>query len=163
MRWCILMYINGSVKSRRKDRAIGVGNEGNDWFGQDQDVLFPALRGWLSGTVSPMHWPNLHDLTQKRSPAAQLTMFPCALAAGLHWGVYRHLDSSRHDTLALCAQRQQQPWLEFTAGTTLIPHGVHFSPNGRYLAWGNQRGTVMVADLKALEQQLEVFAKTLPD
>jgi hypothetical protein len=39
-----------------------------------------------------------------------------------------------------------------------------FSPNGRYLAWGDDRGTVYIADLALLETQVKAFAEdVLPD
>jgi hypothetical protein len=54
-----------------------------------------------------------------------------------------------------------QPWLEFfdhLDKVTLVPT---FSRDGRYLAWGVDRGAVKVADLHTLQDRIEAFERVV--
>jgi hypothetical protein len=41
------------------------------------------------------------------------------------------------------------------------PRVPHFSPDGRILAWGNDDGTITIADLPALEREVRQFEESL--
>jgi WD40 repeat protein len=60
-----------------------------------------------------------------------------------------------------------QPWpgdqgyLELTNRDASIPGNVSFSPNGRFLAWGSQSGTLTLVDLPALLQSVSEFERSI--
>jgi hypothetical protein len=60
----------------------------------------------------------------------------------------------------LCRGEESPPWLRFAFGgddPLSCSRGMSFSPDGRYFAWGNERGTVRVADLRELQKQVAAF------
>jgi hypothetical protein len=51
--------------------------------------------------------------------------------------------------------------IRFTNDDLSGPRDVRFSPDGRFLAWGGQDGTLSIADLPALEREVRRFEERL--
>jgi WD40 repeat protein len=63
--------------------------------------------------------------------------------------------------LSLRRWRTDTTWLRFTNDDLSGPRNVHFSPDGRFLAWCAQDGTITIADLRALEREVRRFEARL--
>jgi WD40 repeat protein len=57
-----------------------------------------------------------------------------------------------------------RPWLELVSpdlSRLSLATGISFNPDGRYLAWGNKNGTIIVANIPLLEQEIAAFERSL--
>jgi WD40 repeat protein len=64
-------------------------------------------------------------------------------------------------TLTLRHRADDSAWLHFVNDDLSEPRDVQFSPDGRFLAWGSQDGTVIVADLESLQREVSLFEESL--
>jgi WD40 repeat protein len=78
--------------------------------------------------------------------------------------IVRYYEADAHRAtpalLALQPSGAERTWLEFRNDWNDF-QSFSFSPDGRYLAWSDQGGTITVADLPALEKQVAAFEKTV--
>lgn len=104
---------------------------------------------------------TVHRLDGSPSPNGKGTIPLCVSTDG-RWYIREAADTRRrHTTLALWADEADQPWLHFTNEDLSPPGRGSFSPDGRYLAWHSQSGTITVADLSALQQEVAAFEASL--
>jgi serine/threonine protein kinase/WD40 repeat protein len=119
---------------------------------------------WTSSKpVGETHMPVLlHDLVSGNEQS--VAGFPGFFSPDGRWELHM-IDSSPQKPIpgvSLRARGQTQPWLELMSTDlrdTFL--GVSFSHDGRYLALGSSRGTVTVADLQTLRQEIADFEKSL--
>jgi WD40 repeat protein len=121
---------------------------------------------WYRDSLGVSRWE--YDLDRPKSPTP-VTLMPLALSPDKQWSVttHSHQEPFLNDGLFLGrGWIGEMPWLAFGGqdGSTIVGETACFSPNGRYLAWGDDRGTVLIADLRLLEEQVQAFAEdVLPD
>jgi eukaryotic-like serine/threonine-protein kinase len=111
-------------------------------------VATPAGETWvhdLSGTRDPVQNPQG---TVASSPDGRWHMVPLPP------------DDWPANEMAL-GQRPDRVWLKLVESESDVIALSSFSGDGRYLAWGSQRGTLTVADLPALKKQVDEFEATL--
>jgi WD40 repeat protein len=101
-------------------------------------------------------------------PEASTTVFlhPVALSADERWSVTQQAHPEPFLSNALFLGRGwlgEKAWLAFgdLGGSTFVGETACFSPNGRYLAWGDNQGTVHIADLRLLEEVVRAFEGTI--
>jgi hypothetical protein len=56
---------------------------------------------------------------------------------------------------------ENQPWIDFYDHEDHVSCVPSFSRDGRYCAWGVDRGTVRVADLHVLRDRVQAFEQTV--
>jgi WD40 repeat protein len=105
---------------------------------------------------------QLYDLAST-SPPERLSLIPAAYSPASRWLAFFHCPDELRavPTLAIQRGREEQAWLEFGNGDLSEPYPVSFSHDGRYLAWGSTNGTITVADLPALQHQVQEFEKAV--
>jgi WD40 repeat protein len=93
-------------------------------------------------------------------------LHPVALSADERWSVTQQDHPEPFLSNALFLGRGwlgEKAWLAFgdLGGSTFVGEPACFSPNGRYLAWGDDRGTIHIADLIHLEEQILAFEEAI--
>ena len=63
--------------------------------------------------------------------------------------------------LTLRRRAEETVWLHLVSDDLSEPRSAQFSPDGRFLAWGSQDGTITVADLESLQREIRQFEETL--
>ena len=63
--------------------------------------------------------------------------------------------------LSLRRRAEDTVWLQLVNDDLSGPREAQFSPNGRFLAWGSQDGTITVADMESLQREVRQFEETL--
>ena len=63
--------------------------------------------------------------------------------------------------LTLRHRADDSAWLHFVNDDLSNPRDPQFSPDGRFLAWGSEDGTITVADLESLQREVRQFEETL--
>jgi hypothetical protein len=101
-------------------------------------------------------------------PGASTTVLlhPVALSADERWSVTQQTHLEPFLSYALFLGRGwlgEKAWLAFgeLGGSTPMGETACFSPNGRYLAWGDNQGRVHIADLRLLEEEVRAFEETI--
>jgi hypothetical protein len=83
---------------------------------------------------------------------------PVAVSGDAEWQVFESSDPRRgHTVLALSKGDAGRPWLEYAGDDRYGPVATCFSPDSRYLAFGNQSGAITVIDVRALPAAIAVF------
>jgi hypothetical protein len=106
---------------------------------------------------------KVYDLANA-NPPERSSPYLAAFSPGSRWLAGSFRDELRGGLmLGIRPWGGERVWLEFGLGEGDVLFGgvVSFSPDGRYLAWGSQGGTITVADLPALQRQVREFEKTV--
>src|SRR5262249_20745848 len=102
---------------------------------------------------------------QPEAPTTAL-LHPVALSAEERWSVTQQEHPEPFLGNALFLGRGwlgEKAWLAFgePGGSNFVGETACFSPNSRYLAWGDNQGTVHIADLHLLEEMVLEFEETI--
>jgi WD40 repeat protein len=103
---------------------------------------------------------QIHELNMpglRREFSGQL----CAFSPNSRWLAFLVGKPLGYYELGLRRWNANQTWLELGIEDMGIQGPVSFSPDGRYLQWGGTDGTIMVADLPALEDKVGEFEKAV--
>ncbi len=105
---------------------------------------------------------NRSSLAQPRSFVV-VPLYPLALSPDGLWSITKqpYREPPFNDCLILGrGWHAEKDWLTLgeLGGSPQVADNVCFSPNSRYLAWGDDQGTVHIADLRYLEDQVRAFA-----
>jgi WD40 repeat protein len=124
----------------------------------EPSVLLSSAGCWL--WVDEGNGTQLYDLTGTH-PTERVPARPLAVAPASGWHVfYRGTDPPvrRH---IIQPRDGGKSWLELTNRDGSNPDPSSFSHDGRYLAWGSLDGTITVADIPVLQQEIAAFEKSL--
>jgi WD40 repeat protein/tRNA A-37 threonylcarbamoyl transferase component Bud32 len=103
---------------------------------------------------------RLYDLAGS-SPPEDRPARPWAASPHSRWLAFGHDRDVLVPELALQPREGGSWWLGLTNKDGSSPAVPSSSPDGRYLAWGSESGTITVADLPALQQQVGEFEMTI--
>jgi len=100
------------------------------------------------------------DLTVADHPPERVSRSPFALSPDGLWLTFGQsaIPSDPTPKLILQHRNDNSTWLRLAGGS---PNAVQFSPDGRFLAWRCEDGTVTVADLPFLEREVRQFEENL--
>ncbi len=103
------------------------------------------------------------DLTDANSPAKPVHTFPTALSSDDLWfaGPLSTPETGAPPRLMLSRRSNDSVWLSLANDDLSAPREAQFSPNSRFLAWSGMDGTISVADVPALEQEVRQFEEKL--
>jgi serine/threonine protein kinase/WD40 repeat protein len=103
------------------------------------------------------------DLIEDDRPGERVSTVPQATSPDDLWLACTQSSSSTDPTakLTLRHRANDSDWLHLVNDDLSGPRGVQFSPDGRFLAWGGQDGTVTVADLESLRREVSLFEESL--
>jgi hypothetical protein len=96
-------------------------------------------------------------------PAQRIHYRPTAASGDSRWLVCESTGEQygRRIGVSLHRRGEGQPWLQFRNHLDHVTVVPVFSRDGRYLAWGVDRGTVKVADLLTLNERIGEFEKAI--
>ena len=103
------------------------------------------------------------DLTDADRPPERVSRRPIALSLDGLWLTFGQSATPTDPTPKLILQHRndQATWLSLAGDAVYDGNVVRFSPNGRFLAWRCDDGTVTVADLPSLEREVRQFEESL--
>ncbi len=105
----------------------------------------------------------LYDMNDP-TRAVRYSRYPKASTSDGRWHVTAPDREREASTFAIRSGPDQPAWLEFTSVNQGNYGPSCFTADGTYLAWGSESGAIWVADLEAVRQQVEEFAKeALPE
>jgi WD40 repeat protein len=103
---------------------------------------------------------RLHfDLTDAGRPPERTSEHLLGSSPDNLWTAFLATPDPTNPTPRLSLRRRgtDTTWLRFTNDDLSGPRDVRFSPDGRFLAWGGQDGTLRIADLPALKREVRQF------
>jgi serine/threonine protein kinase/WD40 repeat protein len=103
------------------------------------------------------------DLTDADHPPERMSRSPFAISPDGLWLAFGQIATPTEPTPKLILQHRNDhsTWLSLAGDAVYGPNAVRFSPNGRFLAWRCDDGTVTVADLPSLKREVREFEESL--
>lgn len=97
------------------------------------------------------------------TPPERVSVLPVTTSLDARWLAFQFGSNGPRavPSLTVRPSATETDWLEFVNSDLSYPASPKFSPDGRYLAWGSQSGTITVADLETLRQQVTEFEASL--
>jgi len=103
-----------------------------------------------------------YDLIEADRPPERVSTFPATSPDDLWLACLEPISPTDLTAkLTLRHRADDSVWLHFVNDDLSGSREVHFSPDGRFLAWGSLDGTVTVADLESLQREVRQFEETL--
>jgi serine/threonine protein kinase/WD40 repeat protein len=103
---------------------------------------------------------GVFDLADADRPSERVDAIPTDQSSDNSW-VASVRPIHGNSVLILTRRSSNARWLYLANEDFSIPHAVHFSPDGRFLAWSGDDGAITITDLTALEAEMRAFEKRL--
>jgi WD40 repeat protein len=142
-------------------RPIYVQEHGPDQTGESYSQISYDGR-WLWTATQTF---QLHDLQadSKAVQAKEVTIWPTAQSSDARWTIFASPQNVRRNRPALVLGQgpAYSAFIELLDITPSTGSATAFTPDGRYLVWSSSNGTLYLANLEALREEIEQFMKQI--